>query len=170
MPLSQIERTGFAPGDLELSLEPADAAVKPGVPAFRIDRCGGHLSHEGHRVIATVVTNENTAGLLISSFLTLCHQRGDLSPFQPNAEATIGRAETEFLAWYEHEHGSKNLKKADVGYRVISLRKETDRFACSLGDSFDPRGKDRMPASGPFAWEGLWSVQFEIIRQQRRDQ
>lgn len=163
MPLSQIKRTGFAPRELELPFEPANTAVKPSIPAFRIDWCGGHLSHKGHRVIATVVTDENTAGFLVPSFLTLCHQGCDMGSFQAKAEAVVDRAETQFFAWYEHEHGSKNLKKAGVGYYVIFLREETDRFACSLGDSFYSRGKDRMPASDPFAREGLWPVLFEII-------
>lgn len=99
MPLSQIKRTGFAPRELELPFEPPNTAVKPSIPAFRIDWCGGHLSHEGHRVIATVVTDENTAGLLVYSFLTLCHQGGDMGRLQPDAEAAVGRVETQFFAW-----------------------------------------------------------------------
>ena len=94
MPLTQIERIRFAPGDLELPLEPADATIKPGVPAFRIDWCGGHLGHEGHRVIAAVVTDENAAGLLIPGSSTLCQQRGGMGHFQLNAEAVVRRAET----------------------------------------------------------------------------
>ena len=90
MPLSQIKRAGFAPRELELPFEPANTAVKPGVPAFRIDRCGGNLGHESHRVIATVVTDKNTAGLLISSFLALCHQGDDMGNLQPNTETVVG--------------------------------------------------------------------------------
>lgn len=169
MPLAQIKRMGFAPGDLELPLESANAAVKPRRPALGIDRRRGHLGHEGHRVIAAVVADENASGLLVRGFLTLCYQASDVGGFQPNTKAVVGRAEAQIFFWYELEHRSKNLKKAGIGHYVALLCKETDRFTCSLGDSFDPRREDRMPASDTFAREGLRSVLFEIIRQQRRD-
>ena len=104
MPLSQIERAGFAPGDLELPLEPADSRSNQVVPC--LDRSVlQSVRNEGHRVIATVVADEDSSGLLVSSFLTLCYQGSDVNGFQLNAEAVVDRAETQFFSWYEHEHG-----------------------------------------------------------------